>query len=373
MNKDYYQTLGVSKTATPEEIKKAYRKLALQYHPDKNPGNKEAEEKFKEIAEAYSVLGDDEKRSRFDRGGMNQAHGGNYDFDPWEMFRRGGFAGGGFNVDDIFEQYFGRGAHGAQGRPEQVIFKGSDLRISMSFTLEELFHGVNKKIVIKAKTKCKSCDGNGSKDGKSISNCEQCGGTGQIKTVQRTIVGMSYVTQKCPYCGGVGQVVKEVCPDCKGAGLNEEEKIVEFSVPKGSGSNDILKITGQGNASNKKNGISGDLLVLIYEAPHAIFTRAGADLKVIQPVSFTQAVLGDSLEIPHIDGKVKINIDPGTESEKIVRIIGKGMTRPDSETRGDLYVVFRIMVPKKTTKEEKEILKKLNNLENFKPNKDEDN
>lgn len=372
MNKDYYQILGVSNTATPEEIKKAYRKLALQYHPDKNPGNKDAEDKFKEIAEAYSVLGDDEKRGRYNRGGMNQFGGHDAGgFDPWDMFRKGGGFGGGFNADDVFEQYFGRGANSGQRRQEQVIFKGSDLRISMSFTLEELFTGVEKKIIIKAKSKCKSCDGNGSKDGKSIVNCEQCGGTGQFRMTQRTIMGTQYIMQKCPYCGGFGQVVKEVCPDCLGAGLKDEERVVEFKIPKGSGINDILKVAGQGNASNKKNGINGDLLVLIHEIPHNVFTRIGADLKVFQPISFTQAVIGDSVGISYLDGKVKINIEPGTESEKIVRIVGKGMFRPDSEVRGDLYVVFKIIVPKKITKEEKEILKKLNNLENFKPNKNE--
>ena len=356
MSKDYYEILGVPKAASQDEIKKSYRKLALQFHPDRNPGDKQSEEKFKEIAEAYAVLSDEEKRKRYDSGGMDNFSGG-FDFDPFEMFRRGGF-----NIDDFIGQHFG----GAHKRQENYVPKGTDLRISMFFTLEELFNGVDKKISLKAKTRCSSCGGNGSKDGKNSETCPICLGSGTIKITQRTIFGVNYISQQCQQCGGGGKIIKEVCSDCFGSGLREEDVVAEFKIPRGARDGDVLNVSGKGNASNKHGGQNGDLLVLVKQLPHEYFNRQDADIGYIKKISFYQAVIGDDVEIPCVDGKIKIKIDPGTESEKTVRIQGKGMWHINSNHRGDLFVTFKIIVPAKITNEEKNLLKKLSQSENFK-------
>jgi len=365
--RDYYDVLGVSRNASNEEIKKAYRQLAIKYHPDKNPNNPEAEEKFKEAAEAYEVLSDPEKRRRYDQFG----HSG-----------MGGFAGdgggfGGMNMEDIFsrfsdifegggfESFFGGGNRGSS----RGVRKGSNLRIKLKLSLQEVAEGAEKKIKVKRYVACKACGGNGSKNGVSLQNCSTCGGTGQVRRVTNTMLGQMISTSTCPTCEGTGKAISQRCEVCAGEGRVMEEEIIPIRVPAGVMEGMQLSVAGKGNYP-QRGGQYGDLYVVIEETEDELLKRDGNNIIYDLHISFIDAALGASVEVPTIDGKVKIKIEPGTQSGKILRLKGKGIKDLQSYERGDQLVHVNIWTPKKLTNEERAILEKLRNSKNFTPSPD---
>jgi len=364
--RDYYEVLGISKDATDSEIKKAYRQMALKYHPDKNPGDKEAEEKFKEAAEAYEVLSNKEKRQRYDRYG----HAG-----------VGGAAGSnGFHMsmDDIFSQFgdiFGDAFGGAFGgfggfggtrQRRRRVNRGSNLRIKVKLTLDEIAHGVEKKIKVNKYVPCGSCQGSGSKGGSSYSTCSTCHGTGQVTRVTNTFLGQMQTSSTCPTCGGEGQVIVNKCPACAGDGIVKGEEIITMKIPAGVENGMQLSMTGKGNAG-ARGGVPGDLIILIEEDEHELFERDGVNLLHDAYISFTDAALGTSLDVPTIDGKARIKIAPGTQAGKVLRLKGKGLPSINAYGTGDLLVNINVWTPKNLSKEEREILEKLGSSPNFKP------
>lgn len=362
--RDYYEVLGVSKNATPEELKKAYRKLALQYHPDRNPGDKEAEEKFKEAAEAYDVLSNPDKKARYDQFGMAGMDGA--------------YGQGGMDMNDIFSQFgsifgdlFGGGfrtgfsGFGGGGGARRVL-RGTNLRIKVKLTLEEIDRGCEKKIKVSKYVPCKTCGGSGAKDGKT-EVCPHCHGTGVITEVKRTILGQMQTQSACPHCGGEGRVVKDKCHDCHGDGIVKSDEIITINIPAGVQDGMQLAMQGQGNAA-PRGGIAGDLIVLVEEVEHDTFERQDANLYYNAFITFSEAALGASVEIPTLTGKVKIKIDPGTPSGRVVRLRGKGLPVLNGYGRGDLLVCLNVWVPKSLTKDEKKLLEDLQKHENFKPN-----
>ncbi len=361
--RDYYEVLGVSKNAEASEIKKAYRKLALQYHPDKNPGNKEAEEKFKEAAEAYDVLGNEEKRRRYDQFGHAGLGGG-----------AGGFGGAGMSMDDIFSQFgdifgsfTGFGGFGG-GRQARHVNRGTNLRVKVKLTLEEIATGVEKKIKVKKYVADTHCNGTGAKDGKSFSNCSTCHGTGQVTRVQNTILGQMQTTSTCPSCGGEGKIINEKCPHCNGEGVMLSEEVITLNIPAGVGDGMQLSISGKGNAA-RRGGVNGDLIVLIEEQEHGQLVRDGNDLLYNAFVSFPDAVLGSSVEIPTLEGKVKVKVDAGTQPGKILRLRGKGLPDINGYGRGDLLVKINVWIPKNLSKDDKKMMEGLRENPVFKPGK----
>ncbi len=361
--RDYYEVLGVSKNAEASEIKKAYRKLALQYHPDKNPGNKEAEEKFKEAAEAYDVLGNEEKRRRYDQFGHAGLGGG-----------AGGFGGAGMSMDDIFSQFgdifgsfTGFGGFGG-GRHARHVNRGTNLRVKVKLTLEEIATGVEKKIKVKKYVADTHCNGTGAKDGKSFSNCSTCHGTGQVTRVQNTILGQMQTTSTCPSCGGEGKIINEKCPHCNGEGVMLSEEVITLNIPAGVGDGMQLSISGKGNAA-RRGGVNGDLIVLIEEQEHGQLVRDGNDLLYNAFVSFPDAVLGSSVEIPTLEGKVKVKVDAGTQPGKILRLRGKGLPDINGYGRGDLLVKINVWIPKNLSKDDKKMMEGLQENPVFKPGK----
>lgn len=364
--RDYYEVLGVGKNATPEELKKAYRKLALQYHPDRNPGDKEAEEKFKEAAEAYDVLSNPDKKARYDQFGMAGMDGA--------------YGQGGMDMNDIFSQFgsifgdlFGGGGFrtgfsgfGGGGGGARRVLRGTNLRIKVKLTLEEIDHGCEKKIKVSKYVPCKSCNGSGSKDGKT-EICPHCQGTGVVTETKRTILGMMQTQSACPHCGGEGRVVKDKCPDCHGDGIVKSDEIITITIPAGVQDGMQLAMQGQGNAA-PRGGIAGDLIVLVEELEHDTFERQDANLYYNAFITFSEAAMGASVEIPTLNGKVKIKIDPGTPSGRVVRLRGKGLPVVNGYGRGDLLVCLNVWVPKNLTREEKKTLEELQKHENFQPN-----
>ncbi len=364
--RDYYEILGVSKSSTEEEIKKAYRKMAIKYHPDKNPDNKEAEEKFKEAAEAYEVLSNTQKKAQFDRfghAGMGGAAGG-------------GFGGGGMNMEDIFSNFgdvfgdespfgsfFSGGRGGGGGRRQR---KGSDLRIKLKLNLEEIANGVEKKIKVKRHVACKSCQGNGSKNGTDLKTCGTCQGSGQVKRVQQTMLGQMVTSSTCPTCSGEGKSVGAKCEACFGEGRVLEEEIIPIKIPSGVSNDMQLSMSGKGNVP-PRGGIAGDLLIVIEEEEHDLLHREGNNVIFDLYVSFVDAALGTSVEIPTITGKAKITLEAGTQSGKILRLKGKGIKELNGYTIGDQLVHVNIWTPKQLTHEESELLEKLRNSANFAP------
>ena len=351
--RDYYEVLGVSRSASATEIKKAYRKLALQYHPDKNPGDKEAEEKFKEAAEAYDVLSNDDKRRRYDQYGHAGVGGG-----------AGGF-GGGMSMEDIFSHFgdiFGNfggfggfsGFGGGGGRARRVN-RGSNLRVKVKLTLEEIATGVEKKIKVKKYVACSHCHGSGAKDGTSYTTCSTCNGSGQVTRVQNTILGQMQTTSTCPACEGEGKIIKEKCSHCNGEGVQLSEEVIQLNIPAGVAEGMQLSLSGQGNAA-RRGGINGDLIVLIEEQEHPQLVRDGNDLLYNVFVSFPEAVLGDSAEIPTLEGKVKVKVEPGTQPGKILRLRGKGLPDVNGYGKGDLLVKVNVWIPKTLSKEDKKIV-----------------
>jgi molecular chaperone DnaJ len=364
--RDYYEILGVSKSASEEEIKKAYRKMAIKYHPDKNPDSKESEEKFKEAAEAYEVLSNAQKKAQYDRfghAGMGGAAGG-------------GFGGGGMNMEDIFSNFgdifgdespfgsfFSGGRGGGGGRRQR---KGSDLRIKLKLNLEEIANGVEKKIKVKRHVACKSCQGNGSKNGTDLKTCGTCQGSGQVKRVQQTMLGQMVTSSTCPTCSGEGKSVGAKCEACFGEGRVLEEEIIPIKIPSGVSNDMQLSMSSKGNVP-PRGGIAGDLLIVIEEEEHDLLHRDGNNVIFDLYVSFVDAALGTSVEVPTITGKAKITLEAGTQGGKILRLKGKGIKELNGYSIGDQLVHVNIWTPKQLSSEETELLEKLRNSANFVP------
>lgn len=356
--RDYYEVLGVQKNATSEEIKKAYRQKAIQYHPDKNPGNKEAEEKFKEAAEAYDTLGDADKRARYDQfGHAGVDNGGGFNMNMEDIFSRfEDIIGGGFSSFFSSGNSYGHRPHAA---------RGSDIRIRIKLTLEEIVKGVEKKIKVNKLVACSHCNGSGTKDGK-YNTCQSCNGSGRHIRVANTMFGQMRQEAICPACQGAGKVIANSCNNCRGEGTVKQEAEVSFKIPAGIGEGMQLTVAEKGNAA-RRGGINGDLLVMIEEIPDKELIRDGNDLLYTLFVNIPQAALGCTAEIPTIGGKVKIKIAAGTQSGKILRLKGKGIPDVNGYGYGDLLVYVSVWIPKTLSKEEEKILKKLEESENFKP------
>ena len=358
--RDYYEVLGVSRNAEAAEIKKAYRKLALKYHPDKNPGDKEAEEKFKEAAEAYDVLSNDEKRRRYDQFGHAGVGGA------------GGFGGGGMSMDDIFSHFgdifsgFGFSGFGGGGRTTRRVNRGTNLRVKVKLNLQEIASGVEKKIKVKKYVACQHCNGTGAKNGNSYSTCSTCRGTGQVTRVQNTILGAMQTTSTCPTCGGEGRIINEKCPHCNGEGVFSSEEVITINIPAGVAEGMQLSISGKGNAA-RRGGIAGDLIVLIDEEEHPELVRDGNDLLYNAFITFPDAVLGEAIEVPTVEGKVKMKIEPGTQPGKILRLRGKGLPDVNGYGRGDLLVRVNVWVPQTLSKEEKKLVEQMKACDGFRP------
>ena len=366
MKRDFYEILGVSKTASQDEIKKAYRKVAMQHHPDRNPGDKSAEDKFKEAAEAYEVLNDADKKSQYDRFGHNAFASG-----------RGGFNGGGMNMDDIFSQFGdifgedgfssffgggGRKSSGGQGRGS----RGSNLRVKLKMNFEEIAKGANKTIKVKKHVKCTTCHGSGAKDKSSIQTCGTCQGNGQVRRVQNTFLGQMQTVTTCPDCNGEGTTVTAKCTNCKGEGRVYGEETVNIDIPAGVQEGMQLSINGKGNAG-ERGGTPGDLIVLVEEESHPHLQRDGLNVAFELYITFPDAVFGTQVEVPTIDGRAKIKIPPGTQSGKIFRLKGKGFPHVNSYEKGDQLIHVNIWTPQNVSPEEKAMLDKMNNSPNFEP------
>ncbi|MFA6542132.1 MAG: molecular chaperone DnaJ [Bacteroidota bacterium] len=354
--RDYYEVLGVQRGSSTDEIKKAYRKLALQFHPDRNPNNKEAEEKFKEATEAYEVLSDQQKRQRYDQFGHQAMHGGS-DYHTYQNFNDifsqfGDIFGG---SGSIFEEMFG----GTQSRrPRSAGEQGSDLRIRLKLSLEEIAEGVEKKIKIKKWKTCGTCSGSGARAGSSKSTCPHCNGSGEIRQVSRSMFGQFVNIAACTYCGGTGQIIKEKCPTCQGEGREQGETTIKINVPAGVSEGQYMTLQGQGNAG-RRGGYAGDVIVEFVEEKHEHFVRNGDDVIFNAMISFPDAVLGCDLEVPTLTGKAKIKIEAGTMPGKMLRLKEKGIPRLNSYGRGDQLVRIQIWVPPKINSREKELLKEL--------------
>lgn len=366
--RDYYEILEIPRNATQEEIKKAYRKAALKWHPDRNPNNKEAEEKFKEAAEAYEVLSDENKRRRYDQFGHEGLRAGSdfhtyTDFD--DIFRHfsdifgSGFGGG------IFEEVFTGGRHSSRGR-QQVGTPGSDLKIRLKLTLEEIATGVEKKLKVKRWKVCDVCNGSGAKSGASKTVCPICNGSGEIRQVSRSVFGQFVSVTTCSNCRGEGKIIKDRCTACGGEGRVHGETTIKVNVPAGVSEGNYIPLHGQGNAG-QRGGEPGDLIVVIEEEPHKIFTRNGDDIILDLLISFPQAALGCEVEVPTLTGRSKLKIEPGTQSGKILRMRGKGIPNLRGEYKGDQLVRVNVWIPTRLSREDRELLKQLAKSENIQP------
>ena len=370
--KDYYEVLGVDKSASADEIKKAYRKLAIQYHPDKNPGNKEAEEKFKEAAEAYSVLSDADKKARYDQFGHAGVEGAGPDFSGGfgnlndilnDLF--GGAFGGGFGGFGGFGGGFG-GARG--GQRQQRVYRGRDIRVRVKLTLEEIAKGVEKEISIEKSVPCTECGGKGAKNSSDIKTCSACNGTGQVQRVANSIFGQTVTYSTCQQCGGEGKVITNPCRSCGGTGLVRKRETIKVKIPAGVEAGMQLTIQGEGHAA-KNNGINGDLLVVIEEQEHQDLKREGNNLYYTKVISLPDAILGAEVEVPCLDGPYKIKVDAGTQSGTVVRLRNKGLPTVNGYGgTGDMYVKFAVWIPKKLEREDKAVIESLRGKESFKPN-----
>jgi molecular chaperone DnaJ len=359
--RDLYEVLGVAKNASAEEIKKAYRKLAIQYHPDRNPGDKSAEEKFKEIAEAYAILSDADKKARYDRFGHTRTSGAG-DF--------GGFS----NIEDIFSAFgdiFGGGFgdfFGTSGRQRsrRGEARGSDLQIRLRLTLEEIVSGVTKKIKVKKYIPCEQCSGTGNSRNSKTTNCRTCNGTGEIRRVSQSLFGQMINVTTCPQCRGEGKIISEPCPQCNGEGKVQGHKNIEINIPAGVANGNYIPLRGEGNIG-ARNAPAGDLIVYIEEEDHPIFERAENDVLMVLPISFPQAALGTSMEIPTLTGTARITIPPGTQSGKILRMRNKGIPHVHGGGIGDQLVQIQVYIPTHLNADDKHRIKELENLESLKP------
>ncbi len=364
--RDYYEVLGVSRNASKEELKKAYRKMAIKFHPDKNPDDKDAENKFKEAAEAYEVLSDDTKRQRYDQFGHEGVKGS------------GGFGGAGMSMDDIFSSFgdifgdafgFGNfggfGGFGGSGRGGQRVNKGSNIRIRVKLNLQEMVNGVEKKVKVNKYIECKTCAGSGAKNN-SYSTCSTCNGSGRVTRVSNTFLGQMQTTGACPSCGGEGKIIKEKCTSCYGEGIVKDEEVISIKIPAGVTEGMQLNVSGKGNAA-RRGGVNGDLLVVIEEEKNEDFIRDGNDLIHNLYISMPNAILGTTAEVPTVEGKVKIKIDAGTQSGKILRLRNKGIPQVNGYGRGDMLVQVNVWLPEKVSKDERKLLEKLKDSDNFQP------
>ena len=365
--RDYYEVLGVEKGASADEIKKAYKKMAIKYHPDRNPGDKEAEEKFKEAAEAYEVLSDENKRARYDQFG----HAG-----------MGGAAGGGYgqsmSMDDIFSMFGdifgGRGGFGGfggfgggGGRQQTRRFRGSDLRIKVKLNLKEIAEGVEKKLKLKKYVPCSHCNGTGAENGSGTETCPDCHGTGSVTRTQQSIFGMMQTQSVCPRCGGEGKIIKNKCSHCSGEGIVYAEEIVTVKIPAGAAEGIQFSMNGMGNAG-KHNGVPGDLLVLVEEERHPELIRDDNDLIYNLLLDIPTATLGGKIDVPTIDGKARINIESGTQPGTVLRLRGKGLPSLNGYGTGDLKVYISIYIPETLSRDEKAAMEKFQKSDNFHPN-----
>lgn len=364
--RDYYEVLEVAKNATQAEIKAAYRKKALQFHPDKNPGDHTAEDKFKEAAAAYEILGDEQKRARYDQYGHAGVEGG-----------AGGFGGRGMTVEDIFEHFgdifggsfggfggFG-GFSGGRSRGKRVN-KGANLRVKVKLNLKDIANGVEKKLKVNKYVACKSCSGTGAQGGSSYSECGTCRGSGQVTRVSNTFLGQMQTTTTCPTCGGDGKTITSKCTSCYGEGIVKENEVITVNIPAGVGEGMQMTVAGQGNAP-RRGGVNGDLLVVIEEEKHPELMRDGNDLIYNLYLAFPEAALGTTVEIPIVEGKAKIKIEPGMQPGKILRLRGKGLPDVNGYGKGDLLLNINVWIPKTLSKEEKSMLEKLKDSKNFEP------
>ncbi|HUM88781.1 MAG TPA: molecular chaperone DnaJ [Prolixibacteraceae bacterium] len=359
--RDYYEVLGVSKDASPEEIKKAYRQKAIQYHPDKNPGDKESEEKFKEAAEAYEVLSNSEKKQRYDQFGHAGMGNG-----------AGGFSGQNMNMDDIFSMFgdifgghfggFGGFGGSSRGR-QQRVNRGQNLRVKVKLNLQEIAKGTEKKIKVKKYVACNTCNGTGAKDG-SYSTCSTCHGSGQVTRISNTFLGQMQTTSACPTCGGEVKIITNKCTTCYGEGIVQGEEVISLNIPAGVAEGMQLSVSGRGNAA-RRGGINGDLIVLIEEEEHPELIRDEQDLIYNLFLNFPDLALGTTVEIPTVEGKVKVKIDAGTQSEKILRLRGKGLPDVNGYRKGDILVKVHAWIPTRLTADEKKLLEKLAQSPNF--------
>ena len=362
--RDYYEILGVSKSASADEIKKAYRKKAIEFHPDKNPGDKVSEEKFKEAAEAYEVLSDQNKRQRYDQYGHAGLGGG-----------AGGFGGGSMNMDDIFSHFgdifgghFGGGFSGFGGQRGggQRVRKGSDLRVKVKLNLAEIAAGVEKKIKVKKYVACSHCNSTGTANGASSTTCTTCNGQGRVNRVQNTFLGQMQTAVECPTCGGDGKIIKDKCSHCSGEGIVREDEVITINIPAGVMEGMQLSMSGKGNAA-RRGGVNVDLLILVEEESHPELIRDDNDLIYNLLLDFPMAILGGSVEVPTVDGKVKVTITPGTQPGKVLRLRGKGLPSVNNYGNGDLLVNIGVYIPENLNKEEKIAIEKLAKSDNVKP------
>jgi len=377
MKRDYYEILGVEKNASAEELKKAYRKKAMEFHPDRNPGNKEAEEKFKEAAEAYDVLSSSDKRSRYDQfghAGMSGSYGGGggygVDFDLQSIFERfgdlfGGNFGGGFSG-------FTSGFGGGRRQQRQQVRKGSNLRITVKLTLEEIAVNTEKKLKIKKQVACPQCHGQGTVNKADIVTCPKCNGSGHVIHQQRSMFGIMQQAVMCEHCRGEGTIIKNPCSNCHGTGTVAGEEVVTIAIPAGVQEGMQLSMREKGNAA-PKGGSNGDLIVIIEELPHEVFEREGNNLYLNYYISFPQAALGGSVDIPTLDGKARIKLAAGTQGGQVLRLQGKGLPELHTNRKGDLIVNVNVWTPKNLSRDEKEAIEKFLKSENFipKPGKNE--
>jgi molecular chaperone DnaJ len=368
--KDFYQILGVERNASQDEIKKAYRKLALQYHPDRNPGNKQAEEKFKEAAEAYEALGDPEKRRRYDQFGHEGMRG--TDFRPFtnvedifsqfgDIFGQTGFGG------SVFDEMFGRSSSRQQGtRRTSVGQPGSDLKVRLKLTLEEIAAGAEKKLKIKRYHVCETCRGVGAKSSSSYITCPICSGTGEHRQVSRSVFGQFVNISTCSNCGGEGKIVKDPCPTCRGEGRVQGESTIKVQIPAGVSEGNYISLRGEGNAG-VRGGQAGDVIVMIEVEPHEVFTRNNDDVVLDLLISYPEAALGAEVEVPTLNGRAKLKIEPGTQSGRILRMRDKGIPHLNAYGRGDQLVRVNVWVPTKLNAKERELLRELATSDNVNP------
>ena len=360
--RDYYEVLGVSKGASDDELKKAYRKVAKKYHPDLHPNDKEAEEKFKEVNEAYGVLSDSEKRSRYDQFG----HAG---VDPNFGAGGGGAGFGGFDFGDIFGDIFGGGfgGFGGGGRRNGPV-RGRDVRQVVDITFEEAAFGTKKKLSITKQESCSACGGSGAKAGTSPVTCTRCGGTGQVKTQVRTPLGYMTNIGTCPECNGSGKVIKDPCRECRGTGKVRKNSVIEVDIPAGIDNGQTIQISGKGEPG-ERGGMTGDLLVTVRVKPHPLFVRDGYNIFIDMPITFVQAALGATVKVPTLDGAVEYDIPEGTQSETTFKLRGKGVPYIRSKARGDQYVKVRVEVPSNLSQKQKELLREFEEDKNYKQKK----